>query len=133
MYTGLLHTHNLFRWLVLIALLAAIVLAIAGWSGRKNWTKKDNIAGLLATIFVDVQLLIGLILYFFVSPITKSALADFGGAMKNPDLRFYAVEHVLLMVVAWYLFTLAGPVQKKLLSMHVNIKQLQYGMELHLF
>lgn len=100
MYTGLLHTHNLFRWLVLIALLAAIVLAIAGWSGRKNWTKKDNIAGLLATIFVDVQLLIGLILYFFVSPITKSALADFGGAMKNPDLRFYAVEHVLLMVVA---------------------------------
>src|SRR5690554_3759496 len=100
MYTGLLHTHNLFRWLILLGLLVAIIFALTGWFGKKNWTRRDNLAGLLVTIFVDVQLLIGLILYFFVSPFTKAAFADFGAAMKNADLRFYAVEHSLLMIVA---------------------------------
>jgi hypothetical protein len=100
MYTGLLHTHNLFRWLVLLAAFFAIALALTGWLGRKPWSKKDNIAGLLFTIFVDIQFVIGMILYLFVSPFTKAAFADFGAAMKNSVLRFYAVEHILLMVAA---------------------------------
>jgi len=39
-------------------------------------------------------------LYFFVSPLTKAAFANFGAAMKNADLRFYAVEHILMMLIA---------------------------------
>lgn len=100
MYTGLLHTHNLFRWLVLITLLLTLFFALSGWLGKKNWTKRDNIAGLLLTIFTDIQLLVGLVLYFFASPIVKTAFADFGAAMKNADIRFYAVEHILMMVIA---------------------------------
>ena len=49
---------------------------------------------------MDIQFLIGMILYAFVSPFTKAAFADFGAAMKNADLRFYAVEHILMMVIA---------------------------------
>ncbi len=100
MYTGLLHTHNLFRWLVLLALVFAVVLAFSGWFGKREWKIQDKLTGLLLTIFMDIQFLIGIILYAFVSPVTKSAFADFGAAMKNADLRFYAVEHILMMVVA---------------------------------
>lgn len=100
MYTGLLHTHNLFRWLVLVALVLAIVFAFIGWAGKKEWTKRDKITGLFLTIFMDIQFLVGIILYAFVSPFTKAAFADFGAAMKNSELRFYAVEHILLMLIA---------------------------------
>ena len=100
MYTGLLHTHNLFRWLILIAALVAILFAFTGWFGKKEWKKKDNLVGLLLTIFIDIQFLVGIILYAFVSPVTKAAFADFGAAMKNADLRFYAVEHILIMIIA---------------------------------
>ena len=100
MYTGLLHTHNMFRWLVLIMLVIAILLGLTGWFGKKEWTKKDNLTGLLLTIFIDTQFIIGFILYAVVSPITKAAFTDFGSAMKNADLRFYAVEHVLMMAFA---------------------------------
>ncbi len=31
MYIGLLHTHNLFRWLVFIALILALIFSIIGW------------------------------------------------------------------------------------------------------
>jgi uncharacterized membrane protein YphA (DoxX/SURF4 family) len=113
MYTGLLHTHNMFRWLVLIVLVLAVLFALAGWFGKREWSKKDNLTGLLLTIFMDIQFLVGLILYVFVSPFTKSAFNDFGAAMKNPELRFFAVEHILMMVIALVLVHIGRAKSKK--------------------
>lgn len=100
MYTGLLHTHNMFRWLVLIVIVLAVVFAFIGWFNKRDWNKKDNTTGLILTIFMDIQFLVGIVLYAFVSPLTKAAFNNFGAAMKNADLRFYAVEHILLMIIA---------------------------------
>lgn len=116
MYTGLLHTHNLFRWLVLLAILAAIIMAFTGWMNKRKWQKNDNLVGLLLMIFMDIQLLVGLILYAFVSPMTKAAFNDFGAAMKNPDLRFYAVEHILMMIIALVLVHIGRSKSKKALE-----------------
>ena len=113
MYTGLLHTHNMFRWLVLLTLVLAIIFAFAGWLKKLDWSKRDNIAGLLLTIFMDIQFLVGIILYAFVSPVTKAAFNDFGAAMKNADLRFYAVEHILMMVIALVLVHIGRAKSKK--------------------
>ncbi|RIJ49140.1 cytochrome B [Maribellus luteus] len=113
MYTGLLHAHNGFRWLVLLALVVSVVLAISGWLGKREWKKTDNLFNLILVIFTDLQFLVGLVLYAFVSPITKAAFQNFGAAMKNPDLRFYAVEHILLMVVALVLIHIGRSKSKK--------------------
>ena len=113
MYTGLLHTHNMFRWLVLISLVLAVFFALTGWFGKREWYKRDNLTGLLLTIFMDIQFLVGIILYAFVSPITKAAFTDFGAAMKNADLRFYAVEHILMMVIALVLVHVGRSKSKK--------------------
>ncbi len=116
LYTGLLHTHSMFRWLVLITLIVAIILGFSGWLGKKEWTKKDNLAGLLLTIFIDIQFLIGIILYAFVSPITKAAFANFGAAMKNDEQRFYAVEHILMMMIALVIIHIGRAKSKKAIS-----------------
>lgn len=116
MYTGLLHGHNVFRWLILIVLIVAITFSIAGWLGKNEWTKRDKVSGLLLTIFMDIQFLIGLILYAFVSPLTKAAFANFGAAMQNADLRFYAVEHILIMLVALIFVHIGKSKSKKAVS-----------------
>jgi hypothetical protein len=116
MYTGLLHTHNLFRWLVLIVLVVAIVFAMVGWAGKREWTKRDKISGLVLTIFMDIQFLVGFILYAFVSPYTQTAFADFGAAMKNALLRFYVVEHILLMGIALVFVHIGRSKTKKVLA-----------------
>ena len=99
MYSFVLATHNIFRWLVLIFGLLAIIKAFIGWFGKKEWKGLDNTLGLGFTISLDVQVLLGFLLYV-ISPIIRAGFADMGAAMANSDIRFFLVEHILMMVVA---------------------------------
>ena len=99
MYAAVLLIHSWLRWAVILVALFAIVRAVTGASSRRPWAPADDRAGLLFTIVVDVQLLLGLLLYFALSPITQAALRDFGGAMAVSATRYWAVEHVFGMVV----------------------------------
>lgn len=92
--------HSLVRWIVVGLGLFACARALSGWAGKRAWTPADSRAGLLFMISVDVQLLFGLVLYVAVSPITHAALQDFGAAMRDDTLRFYAVEHSALGLLA---------------------------------
>jgi hypothetical protein len=51
---------------------------------------------------LDLQVLVGLILYF-VSPLVRSTFGDFGTAMGNEQLRFFALEHIGMMLLAFIL------------------------------
>ena len=100
MYPLMLVVHSLLRWVVLAAGLVAFGRAVAGTRGRRAWTAGDDRAGQLFVGTLDLQLLIGIALYLVFSPITRAALQDFGAAMSSPILRFWAVEHILGMVIA---------------------------------
>ena len=81
------------------------LLAAVNWEEWERITeafmaKLDDQLGLFFTISMDIQLLLGLILYFFLSPITTSAFSNFAAAMANSDTRFYVAEHLLMMIVA---------------------------------
>jgi hypothetical protein len=113
MYPGFLHLHDTLRWLLLVSLVITLIKYLVGWFGNQPWKKVDNILGIVFTSLMDVQLLTGLVLYFFLSPITKMALSDFGAAMKNADLRFYAVEHLSMMLIAVVLVHIGRAKSKK--------------------
>jgi hypothetical protein len=104
MFSALIYTHSVLRWIILILLIVTIVKAFAGWLGRKEFTATDNKLGLYTMISLHIQLLIGFILYF-VSPTVKTGLADMGNAMRNTELRYWAVEHALVMIIAIILIT----------------------------
>lgn len=95
----LLSIHNILRWVVLLLGFWAVYRAYRGWFSRADWGKSDRQAGLFFTIGLDTQLLIGIILYF-VSPLTSTAFGDFGQAMQIPELRYFIVEHIPLMLGA---------------------------------
>ncbi len=105
MHNFLIHFHSGFRYIVLLFLIMAIVKAFSGWTNRKNYRPTNRKLNLFAMIFIHVQLALGLALYFMSDPV-QAAFADMGAAMKNPVLRFWAVEHILGMVVATALVTI---------------------------
>jgi hypothetical protein len=99
MYTSVLLVHSWVRWAVILCALWAIWRAVAGATGGRRWLPADDRAGQLFTAALDAQVVLGLLLYFALSPITWEAMRDFGGAMKISGTRFYAVEHVFGVVV----------------------------------
>lgn len=100
MYDLILPLHSLLRWVVVIAAVLAVVRGFLGWSGRRPWSGLDDRLGLIFTISLDVQVLLGLLLYFVLSPITRAAMNDMGAAMSNKIMRFFLIEHLLLMIIA---------------------------------
>lgn len=122
MYLTFTQVHHYLSWMVLIVLLYAVAKAWIGFITNKNWSGNDNLAGLVMLIAVDVQVLTGIILYGFLSPLTKTAFADFGAAMKNEMLRFYAVEHIMVMLIALVILHIGRKKVKKATQAKVKHK-----------
>lgn len=100
MYIVLLHLHSIFRWLLLLSLVFALVKFMSGWFGNQPWRKIDNYLSGSVVWLADLLLLTGLLLYFIYSPLTGVLFTNFSAAMKDPGIRFYAVEHFFLMMIA---------------------------------
>jgi hypothetical protein len=98
MYASALWLHSWLRWAVLLTGLVAWFRAVAGKTARRPWTPQDELWGLLLTISVDLQFLVGLVLYLFLSPITRLGLRNFAAAMQINVARFFTVEHVIGMI-----------------------------------
>jgi hypothetical protein len=93
MYEVALLVHSWLRWVALIA----GVLAVVGSAGSRGTLEPRDRWGLIFIIALDLQLVLGLILYFGLSPNTAAILQDFGAAMRDRVARFWAVEHATLM------------------------------------
>ncbi|MFZ2907160.1 MAG: cytochrome B [Cyclobacteriaceae bacterium] len=119
MYTGLLHTHSLLRYAVLLLLIAVVVTALLGWLKKKEYSTSDNKLSLYLFIATHVQLLVGLILY------TQSSWVRFGKlALKIKEVRYWTMEHVTIMVLAIVLITMARISAKKLTSAEAKHKRM---------
>ncbi len=113
MYTGLLHLHNLLRWVILILLVIAMVQAFMARSGQSAGGLKKT--SLFLLIAAHLNLLIGLYQYF-VGPWGFKTIQTYGMSevMKNTALRFWAVEHITGMLIAIIMITIARGKVKKL-------------------
>lgn len=101
MLTGMLHLHNIMRWVVLLTGLYAIIKTASGLGGTKSFTRGDKKSALFFMISCDIQLILGLIL-FFISPLTLEYISanGMGAAMKDKAVRYFLVEHGLMMIIA---------------------------------
>ena len=113
MHKTLLIIHSLLRWAILLTGIWAFVRALKGVNGKTPYTAADNKASLFFSISLDIQFLIGLLMYFITSPLVKTALSDMGTAMKDSALRFFAVEHTIMAIIALVLVHIGRSKVKK--------------------
>ena len=103
--------HSLLRWAVVILGLWTLINALTGYFGKRAYTANDNRSNLFFMISCDIQLLIGLALYIHNGWFDR--LKDMGNNMKDPYLRFFTMEHLTLMLVAWVLVHIGRATVKK--------------------
>lgn len=108
----LLTLHNIIRWVVLILGIVVVVRSFLGWFKKWEYQERDQkLIPIFAGVF-DMQILIGLILYF-----TKGwggvLMNAPGDVMKTASLRFFAVEHWMMMILAALLIHIGSAQIKK--------------------
>ncbi|MBW3671556.1 MAG: hypothetical protein KY432_07770 [Acidobacteria bacterium] len=98
-YRVLLGIHSWNRWVVLIL---GIVLVAVAWQklmSRAHTSATMSRFSIWFITSVDIQFLLGIFL-MFVSPVIATFMNDPGAAMSRPSIRFWAVEHTSMMLIA---------------------------------
>lgn len=108
MYQGLLHSHSGLRWIVLILIIITVINAITVMNGSKVLSARDKKMSLFALIATHLQAVLGIALYFMSPKVQFSE-----NTMSNGMLRFFTMEHTLMMLIAIILVTIGNSMAKK--------------------
>jgi hypothetical protein len=109
---GLLHLHSFLRWVILIFLLVAIYKSFT--DRNKSYTGGHKKTGIFLMICADIMLLLGLYQWFTGPWGLKSIQTNgMGVVMKNSVLRFFAIEHLIGMLIAIILIHIGYSYAKK--------------------
>lgn len=110
----MIHAHSFLRWLVLILAVLTIIKSFSGMSSKKTFTTADKKMPLFFMISMDIQLLLGLILYFTGAwGIKNIQNLGMGEVMKDTVGRFFAIEHTIGMLLAIIFAHVAYAIAKK--------------------
>jgi hypothetical protein len=112
MYSFLLATHSLIRWLVLVSLLYSIFIAYRGWLFKKPYTRADSVIRSVTTTIAHIQLVIGVWLYC-ISPVVSYFLHNFSTAVRERQIRFFGMEHITMMIIAITVITIGSAKTKR--------------------
>lgn len=99
-YGVALIVHSWVRWLLLGLGLLLLVRAVRSRYSGRGWSPRDQRLGVTFIGLLDLQFLLGLLLYVLLSPIVRAAFVDPRAAMKSSVLRFFFVEHITAMLIA---------------------------------
>ena len=112
MYSTLLSLHSLIRWFVLAILIFAIFRAFNGWFSKRSFSRTDNTLRHWTATVAHIQLILGLFLYF-ISPIVDYFLHHFNDAVHRREIRFFGMEHSLMMITAIVVITIGSAKAKR--------------------
>jgi hypothetical protein len=112
MYSFLLATHSLFRWLVLASLIYAIFIGFNGWISHRKFSSHDNRVRHVTATISHIQLILGLYLYL-ISPIVSYFIQNFSTAIHERTQRFFGLEHIMMMLIAIVLISVGSFAAKR--------------------
>lgn len=121
----MIHAHSFLRWVVLILALLTIIKSFSGMSSKKAFTAGDKKMSLFFMISMDIQLLLGLVLYFTGAwGIKNIQNQGMGEVMKDAAGRFFAIEHTVGMLLAIIFAHVAYAFAKKQMDDSAKFKKI---------
>ncbi len=101
-YDLIISIHGIVSTAFTLTALTILIRSIRGWSLKKAYTKLDNSISILFLVFLYVQLILGILLYFVLGD-NQSGAHSMEEAMKQTAIRYWALEHFIIMIFALFL------------------------------
>lgn len=101
------YVHSILRWIILLLLIVAILKSLRNFNSPQLILKSNNKVSLFLLIAAHFTAVIG-IYQWMVGPWGLKNIQNLGmsAVMKDSATRFWAVEHISMMLIAVILITI---------------------------
>lgn len=103
LYTVVFKIHIYISAITLLSGILTQVLSIQGWIKKRTYTGLDGWSSLVFNIGLYLQLILGFIIYFTLRTSLEGAMWEVPDTENDASLRFWAIEHIALMIFALFL------------------------------
>jgi len=99
-YTVAFNIHIYVSTITLLAGLATVIMSVSGWVKRKTYGRIDTGVSVAFQIALYFQLVLGFVIYFTLRTSLEGEMFEIPDSANDASLRFWAIEHIALMLFA---------------------------------
>jgi hypothetical protein len=103
LYTFTFKIHIYISTITLLAGITTLVFSIQGWTGKREYSKTDRWLSNIYNIALYMQLILGFVIYFTLRTSLDGPFWEVPDTENDASLRFWAIEHIALMIFALFL------------------------------
>ena len=103
LYSIIFKTHVVVSVIALVSGIAIVILSGIGISRNKDYTSLHFRTSLVFTISLYLQLILGSMIYFYMRAPLEGINAQVAQSPEDAAFRFWAIEHIALMIFALFL------------------------------
>ena len=112
-YTFAFKIHIVISSLTLLAGITTIVLSIQGLIRKRDYGRGDFGVSLVFNVALYFQLILGSLIYYLLRTAQEGPMWEVPDTQNDASLRFWAIEHIALMIFALFLTQLGRAFIKK--------------------
>ena len=103
LYTFAFKIHIYISVITLLSGITTQVFSIQGWIKGRDYGKTDQWSSMIFNIGLYLQLILGFIIYFTLRTTLEGDFWDVPDTENDASLRFWAIEHIALMIFALFM------------------------------
>lgn len=102
-YSFAFKIHIFISTITLLAGISTMVLSIQGLTSRRDYGRYDYGVTLVFNVALYFQLFLGFLIYYLLRSTLEGPLWEIPNTQNDASLRFWAIEHIALMIFALFL------------------------------
>ena len=105
--------HIVISSITLLAGIATIALSVQGLIRKRNYGRSDFGVSMVFNVALYFQLILGFLIYYMLRTALQGPMWEVPDTQNDASLRFWAIEHIALMIFALFLTQLGRAFIKK--------------------
>lgn len=112
-YSFAFKIHIFISTITLLAGVSSILFSIHGLIKKRSYGRVDFVASLVFNVALYFQLILGFLVYYLLRTDLEGPVWEVPNTQNDASLRFWAIEHIALMIFALFLTQLGRVFIKK--------------------
>jgi len=102
-YSFAFKIHIVISTITLLAGISTLVMSIHGLKRKREYGRQDFVVSLGFNVALYFQLFLGFLIYFLLRSTLEGPMWEVPDTQNDASLRFWAIEHIALMIFALFL------------------------------